>query len=897
MDLKNCLHNENSADLNHRDYTTLCEAVKSRNRDVVLQLVKSRCPKLSNTDEFSHLHVACMMNKVNVVEKLVSSSFGKNINEAVDKNSLQWPGFTALHFAVHYGCIDTVEYLLKCDVDITAKDARELTPLHLADLQRNEKIIDLLLAAHKHQYKNPVSCQGLSHFHIACTRDDESIVEHFLKLGVDINLTVDCPDIMPWSKWRPIDFAVYYRCLNVFKFLLKAGTTLDSLHFPVLLKHAFTEDRSFYNSIINEKSQYVESTEKFEPLLFHLACIQNNTKIMEEILLEHNACIDINTSCHNGSSPLHLAAAYNCSEAVILLLHLGANILAQDSQNRTPIHVAFRHRNFRMLQLLIENLTNFSKNSIDDEELSIFHMSCTTDELQAGFTALHFACAFQQRETVLLLLKHGAGISITNKFSLNPLDLMTNYLSLASLLSCDHHQIFEFLTEMIGYLYAKGSPIKGKAISTLHALCFNKTTDLRMIKDYLSSTHQVEINQTINLSKFCEYNKCTPLHLAIFSHNPDLAMLLLKHEANPLMTHDEEKTPLEYIFRYVYRSSYWNQSKNLWIQVSESCLLTQNTSIDKNPGQFHMACAIGLINVVRCELDTRSNMESKKNLVNSLNDYYELRTPLHHAYSHVTHLEDIDDIGLLLSHGANVNAKDLYGETTLVATHSAHLRDNKDLLNLLLDNGADINAVDKKGQTYLMTLVEGMIRPFVEGYPGQSEECIEICLKHIEKLKLIGLDVSEPNLAAATEWLEYQCETFWVEGLEDHRFVVSHHIQICQEELESMGAVNIDRYTTLRSVLSNSLNEMANYCMNTDLQRLIEGEQFSKTYPNYGYLVKLQMKYGKIRRSLLTKSRIPLMSLISVELPEPCSNSILHYLSNEDLVKIIKIGEKSKEHM
>lgn len=67
---------------------------------------------------------------------------------------------------------------------------------------------------------------------------------------------------------------------------------------------------------------------------------------------------------------------------------------------------------------------------------------------------------------------------------------------------------------------------------------------------------------------------------------------------------------------------------------------------------------------------------------------------LHHVaeqgHVHVTHL--------LLQHGANVNSKDMSGNTAL---HRAAYNNNVELVKLLFDRGVDIECADDSGSTLL----------------------------------------------------------------------------------------------------------------------------------------------------------------------------------------------------
>lgn len=76
---------------------------------------------------------------------------------------------------------------------------------------------------------------------------------------------------------------------------------------------------------------------------FHIACLCDNTPIVEEFLkhaVNVNRPIDHFHDTFAGYTPLHLAARYKLKETVNLLLEYGADIHAKDRDGNTPLHCA-----------------------------------------------------------------------------------------------------------------------------------------------------------------------------------------------------------------------------------------------------------------------------------------------------------------------------------------------------------------------------------------------------------------------------------------------------------------------------------------------------------------------------------------------------------------------------
>ncbi|KAJ8673110.1 hypothetical protein QAD02_004371 [Eretmocerus hayati] len=780
----------NGADSRAKDWNSdspITLAAKMENRSLLHILLSHNVHNHENLEKFSHLHVACMMNEIRVVKQLVKEGYGKNINKAVSNNAMFWPGYTPLHFAVRYGCNETVEFLLTAGVDMMVEDSRKLTPLHLAHLQQNETVIDQLLQAHKYEFKYPISKQNVSHFHIACTRNDASIVEHFLELDVDLDECIDDQVDTPWRLLSPIHLALYHDCPRVMECLLKVGAQLDCDDSKQLLKSAFLEkNNSSYSLIITKRPLVCERHLFLGKMHIHSAFARSNaSKIHNSLyrLVAESPSSDLNAPASMGVTALHLAVRYNCKKSVQFLLNQGADILLQDFKGETPLHVAFRYGFNNIFNLILKNFNSKIHNPSDDDGLSVFHLLSTSSKLDfvenflkagvdidaqvrsqslcwAGFTALHFACLFRQKELVKLLLQYNANISVRNRASQSPLELVVRNSELKP--SFDSHTVFSPLMMKMSHDDYCSLNIQG--MSYLHALCINQMTNLSLMQQYLLS-HKNEVDEVTKLPELRRYNQCTPLHLAVLFRNFAQAKLLLENEANPFIINGENITPLKCLI--IHKRTLLDN----FLTSDEFSFILEKFTQSLKSDLFHDACVLCLPNVVMSILDKIPDRESRKDLTNRRDNYrrtplhcvsrqpksalktktvrllltngastqkrdFQLDTPLHAT----CFSEDLDVISLLLHDGSDVNAQNVYGDTPLHTLFLSIIVTEPLVIALLLNNGYDINLENSSGFTCFDILVRDFHTTEDDGTRDDGlVNCIITYLKHMKKLQLIGL--------------------------------------------------------------------------------------------------------------------------------------------------------------
>ena len=277
-----------------------------------------------------------------------------------------YQGATALHLASMKGWKEVVEILLaaRSNVNETANDSKESTPLHLA-LEGWGKVSAFDRNRKRRTYREDGGPEGFS-----------DAVQLLLSAGADVHKArTSCGS-------TPLHLACQYGLVDNVKLLLDSGA----------------------------KGGLARASDGQTPL--HLA-VENGDDTIVELLLNGEGVEVDKATTDTGSTPLHMACLKGCVRAVELLLAAGAAVdrVTSDSGS-TPLHLASEGK--RELPGFYGIRRRWKQDGGPEGLRTVVQLllSAGADvhktRTSCGSTALHLACRHGMLDTVKLLLGAGA---------------------------------------------------------------------------------------------------------------------------------------------------------------------------------------------------------------------------------------------------------------------------------------------------------------------------------------------------------------------------------------------------------------------------------------------------------------------------------------------------------
>lgn len=123
-------------------------------------------------------------------------------------------------------------------------------------------------------------------------------------------------------------------------------------------------------------------------------------------LVEHGA--NINARNFNNESALHSACKNNNMAAIIYLVNNGADINAKDNGNKTPLHIACEKNNYTLVEYLVAKEADMTAQANNTEYFYYSHIDtlwCTHGKpIKTYFTPLQIALKHNNKRIIGLLL-------------------------------------------------------------------------------------------------------------------------------------------------------------------------------------------------------------------------------------------------------------------------------------------------------------------------------------------------------------------------------------------------------------------------------------------------------------------------------------------------------------
>ncbi|PVD33493.1 hypothetical protein C0Q70_04749 [Pomacea canaliculata] len=439
--------------------------------------------------------------------------------------------------------------------------------------------------------------------------------------------------------------------------------------------------------------------------LVRLAVTFHTSLVREMFVAEQQ----VNSVDSEGMAVLHRVAMFDSEDHVRVVLFLiikGANLNLQNTTGDTPLHVAVKHKNWNMMEVLLHR--RGKSDVMDCEQRSVLHIAASfSDPVQfpnidkilpllirnnndinkedgEGNTPLHLAALAGNIRFMKTLLDHGARADGVNKEQKTVLHMMATAKNNTS-------SNVDSLRKVLSLIVKRGAPYQKTDCAGHSALHLGaKNGNWTLVEFLLQLTHKVgDLNSKCHLGD-------SAIHLAAKCQNWDIVKLLVEEGA---LIDELDNEGFHVLHKMAMGESVDKDLLSLFVT---------------NSFNFNIPCLAG---------DTVVHMASRHNNWSMVECLIE----------HVGNIDEVDSDGLaviqrlvlstkgklpshfslfsrLIELGADCTCRDLNGDTVL---HLAARNDHWDIVQYLVDLGEGTPAPDSEGFVILH-------RASVRGIPDSS---------------------------------------------------------------------------------------------------------------------------------------------------------------------------------
>ncbi|CAB0030574.1 unnamed protein product [Trichogramma brassicae] len=507
----------------------------------------------------THLHVACVLGRVDAVGKFLDLGEDPNcltrkwrnttlnlalycdrtkvaelvLSRGADLTLANGEGLTPLHMiAKRIDCADFVETFFKtCEekklkLPIDAKDKTGDTALHWAMRTKSNKVVEWLLR--KGADPKSVNSKGKTPLHVLCTqKGNAETVELFFKIIDEAGQTLDV-DARDKHGWTPLHLALGNDTEAV-EMLLRRGADPNS---------ATPEGTSSLHAIVQRADDSHELLKKFFEICSELRkrvkidaadkggrtplqwALSRGHKRVVELLLRRDADPYLYTG--EGSTSLHVIcySKDDSDDLMRTLLEIGeekkrpARLDVKDTYGRTPLHLTLRHGRKKTAEWLLRRGAN--PNADDTDGLTcLHHIAIRDDDWTEWFLGI---CNDIRRKVP---------IDVRDRSGDTPLQWAVR---------AKNEKVIESLLGR----GASPSSANGKGLTSLHMIA-RRWDCAELGKAFLKICDEKRLKLPIDVK---DEEGDTPLHLAVRYEHSEMIESLLRRGANPSLVNAKGRTPL-----------------------------------------------------------------------------------------------------------------------------------------------------------------------------------------------------------------------------------------------------------------------------------------------------------------------------------------------------------------
>jgi len=305
---------------NKDGYTPVMIAIKENHTTMLDTLLSKGASVENDVDYVKPLDLALEKKDYELATKLIEH--GANVDHVNRKDE------TPLILSIENNDLKSIKLLLDNGANVEGVENGE-DPLQYALDRLNADAIELLLNAGADP--NAPDKKGRTPLYIAIEEQKIGLARLLVEKGGNAGFVS--------STWKltPVQLAIDLKNLDMLSLLIVNGAPVDvETDFDKIpLAMAIRAGAPFVSYILQSGNVNLSTTDEDGNTFLHFAAIyENNGRIARE-LIDHG--INIDSVNNEGQTPLHVAASKGNNEVVKILVSLGADINAKDTDGNTPL--------------------------------------------------------------------------------------------------------------------------------------------------------------------------------------------------------------------------------------------------------------------------------------------------------------------------------------------------------------------------------------------------------------------------------------------------------------------------------------------------------------------------------------------------------------------------------